>query len=56
VDVRNESEIEGTGMGIGAVNAPGRSLAWKADREFDEEDREPKLQDRSRLIITTWAG
>jgi len=53
VDVRDESEVEVTGMGIGALNAPGRSLAWKADLEFDEEYREPKLQDRSRRIITT---
>ena len=37
VDVRDESEVEVTGMGIGAVNAPGRSLAWKADLEIDEE-------------------
>ena len=53
VDVRDESEVEVTGMGIGALIAPGRSLAWKADLEFDEEYREPKLQDRSRRIITT---
>ena len=53
VDVRDESEVQVTGMGIGAVNAPGRSLAWKADLEFDEEYREPELQDRSRRIITT---
>ncbi len=53
VDVRDESEVEVTGMGIGAVNAPGRSLAWKADLEIDEEYRERELQDRSRRIITT---
>ena len=53
VDVRDESEVQVTGMGIGAVNAPGRSLAWKADLEIDEEYREPELQDRSRRIITT---
>jgi rhodanese-related sulfurtransferase len=53
VDVRDESEVEVTGMGIGAVNAPGRSLAWKADLEIDKEYREPQLQDRSRRIITT---
>ena len=53
VDVRDESEVEATGIGIGAVNAPGRSLAWKADLEIDEEYREPQLQDRSRRIITT---
>ncbi len=53
VDVRDESEVEVTGMGIGVVNAPGRSLAWKADLEIDEEYRERELQDRSRRIITT---
>ena len=53
VDVRDEAEVHATGMGVGAVNAPGRSLAWKADLEFDEEYREPELQDRSRRIITT---
>ncbi len=53
VDVRDESEVEATGMGIGAINAPGRSIAWKADLEFDEEYREPELQDRSRRIFTT---
>lgn len=53
VDVRDESEVQGTGIGIGAINAPGRSIAWKADLEFDEQYREPELQNRSRRIITT---
>ena len=53
IDVRDESEVQSTGLGVGAINAPGRSLAWKADLEFDEEYREPELQDRSRRIITT---
>jgi rhodanese-related sulfurtransferase len=53
VDVRDESEVQATGIGIGAVNAPGRSIAWKADLEIDEQYREPELQDRSRRIITT---
>ena len=53
VDVRDESEVQATGLGVGAINAPGRSLAWKADLEFDEQYREPELQDRSRRIITT---
>ena len=53
VDVRDEAEVQITGLGIGALNAPGRSLAWKADLEITEEWREPKLQDRSRRIITT---
>jgi len=53
VDVRDEAEVQATGMGIGAVNASGRSIAWKADLEIDEDYREPELQDRSRRIITT---
>ena len=53
VDVRDESEVASTGLGIGAINAPGRSLAWKADLEFDEQYREAELRDRSRRIITT---
>ena len=53
VDVRDESEVKATGLGAGAVNAPGRSLAWKADLEVPEEYREPELQDRARRIITT---
>ena len=53
VDVRDESEVESTGLGGGAVNAPGRSIAWKADLEFDEQYREPEVQDRARRVITT---
>ena len=53
LDVRDESEVQATGMGIGAVNAPGRSIAWKACREFDEQYREPLLQDRKRRVIAT---
>ena len=53
VDVRDAEEVQVTGLGAGAINAPGRSIAWKACREFDEEYREPELQDRSRRILTT---
>ncbi len=53
VDVRDAEEVQVTGLGSGAINAPGRSIAWKACREFDEEYREPELQDRSRRILTT---
>ena len=41
VDVRDRAEVAVTGMGIGALNAPGRSLAWKADLEIEEEYRSP---------------
>jgi rhodanese-related sulfurtransferase len=53
VDVRDESEVQITGLGVGAINAPGRSLAWMADKEIDNEYRDPKLHDRSLRIITT---
>ena len=53
VDVRDETEVQTTGLGIGAVNTSLGSLAWKADLEVPEKWREPKLQDRSRQIITT---
>lgn len=53
VDVRDMDEIQATGLGMGAISAPGRSIAWKACQEFDEQYREPELQDRSRRIITT---
>ena len=53
IDVRDKEEVAVTGTGIGAVNAPGRSIAWIACSEFDEQYREPELQDRSRRILTT---
>ena len=53
VDVRDADEVEATGLGARAISAPGRSIAWKACQEFDEEYREPELQDRSRRILTT---
>jgi len=53
VDVRDESEVQATGLGVQAINAPGRSIAWKADAEPDNEWRDPELQDRQRRIITT---
>ena len=53
IDVRDESEVRVTGIGIGAINAPGRSLAWKADQEFDKRYCEQELADRKRLLITT---
>ena len=53
VDVRDPAEVRSTGLGIGAINATLGPLAWKADLEIPEQWREPKLQDRSRRIITT---
>jgi len=56
VDVRDEAEVQSTGLGIGAINATLGPLAWKADLDIPEQWREPKLQDRSRQIITTWGS
>jgi rhodanese-related sulfurtransferase len=53
VDVRDAEEVKATGLGLGAINAPGRSIAWKACIEFDEQYREPELQNRDRRILTT---
>ena len=53
VDVRDTEEVQATGLGVGAISAPGRSIAWKACTEFDEEYREPELQGRSRRILAT---
>ena len=54
VDVRDTSEIEATGLGLGAIAAPGRSVAWMADLE--SEYRSQELQDRTRRILTTCGG
>ncbi|NKB50889.1 MAG: hypothetical protein GKR97_01475 [Rhizobiaceae bacterium] len=54
VDVRDESEVDATGMGVGAFHAPGRSVAWLADLE--SEYRSHRLQDRSIRILTTCGG
>ena len=54
VDVRDTSEIEATGLGLRAITAPGRSVAWMADLE--SEYRSQELQDRSRRILTTCGG
>ena len=53
VDVRDEAEVQVTGIGIQAINAPGRSIAWMADTEPDNEWRDPELQDRNRKLLTT---
>lgn len=54
VDVRDESEVDTTGLGVRAIIAPGRSVAWMADLE--SEYRSQELQKRSRRILTTCGG
>jgi rhodanese-related sulfurtransferase len=53
VDVRDKAEVQVTGIGPQSINAPGRSIAWIADTDPENEWRERELQDRSRKIITT---
>ena len=53
VDVRDEAKVHVTGIGPQSINAPGRSIAWMADAEPENEWRGSELQDRSRKILTT---
>jgi rhodanese-related sulfurtransferase len=53
VDVRDEAEVAVTGLGTQGFNAPGRSIAWLADTDPDNDYRDPVLQDRRRRILTT---
>jgi rhodanese-related sulfurtransferase len=54
VDVRDAADIAATGTTIpGAINVSLGSLTYKADNEVPEDWRDPRLQDRSRPIITT---
>jgi rhodanese-related sulfurtransferase len=54
VDVRDTAEMEATGIGLRAISAPGRAVAWMAD--LDSEYGSKDLQDRSRRILTTCGG
>ncbi|MGI9389965.1 MAG: rhodanese-like domain-containing protein [Boseongicola sp.] len=54
VDVRDESEVDATGIGVRAIHAPGRSIAWMAD--LDSDYRSEELKDRSRRVLTTCGG
>lgn len=53
VDVRDAADVKLTGLIPGAVNITYGTLTYKADQEVPEEWRDPRLQDRSRPIITT---
>lgn len=53
IDVRDESEVQQTGLGARAYNAPGRSLAWLADADPSNEWKDAVFKDRNREIITT---
>jgi rhodanese-related sulfurtransferase len=53
IDVRDAADIAATGTIPGAVNISFGSLTYKADNEVPDDWRDPRLQDRSRAIITT---
>ncbi|OGO18937.1 MAG: hypothetical protein A2144_13810 [Chloroflexi bacterium RBG_16_50_9] len=52
IDVRDAADILLTGRIPGAVNISYGSLTYKADQGVPQEWRDPRLQDRSRPIIT----
>ena len=52
VDVRDLSRIQSTGMAAGAVPISAGTLPVRADHELPEEFRDPRLQDRSRPVMT----
>ena len=54
VDVRDTAEMEATGVGLHALCAPGRAVAWMAD--LKNEYRSQDLQNRSQCILTTCGG
>ncbi len=52
IDVRDAADIALTGRIPGAVNISYGALTYKADQGVPEEWRDPRLQDRTRPIIT----
>ena len=53
IDVRDAADLAATGTIPEAINVSLGSLTFKADNEVPVEWRDPRLQDRSRPIITT---
>ncbi len=52
VDLRDAAEIPTTGLATGGLNISLGMLPVRADLGLPEEKRDPRLQDRSRQIIT----
>jgi rhodanese-related sulfurtransferase len=52
VDVRDAARQRATGMVAGAIAVSSGSLPFAADTEVPEAWRDPRLQDRSRPVIT----
>jgi rhodanese-related sulfurtransferase len=55
VDVRDADEVRQSGALPGALNISLGILPVRADQQLPEQLRNPKLQDRSRPVITTCA-
>jgi len=56
LDVRDAAEIQANGRIPGSHNVSLGMVPVRADQELPEAARDPKLQDRSRPIITTCAA
>jgi len=52
IDVRDLERIRATGMAAGAVPVSAGTLPIRADQELPEDFRDPRLQDRSRPVMT----
>ena len=52
VDVRDLAERRASGMVEGAIAVSAGNLPFAADTEVPEEWRDPRLQDRSRPVVT----
>ena len=53
LEVRDPSEVPEDQVAPGSINISLGQLPIKADLEVPGERREPRLEDRSRLVITT---
>jgi rhodanese-related sulfurtransferase len=56
VDVREPTDVQPLGAIPGSINVPLGVLPIRADQELPEALRDPRLQDRSRQVITTCAA
>jgi len=52
LDVRDMARIRTTGIASGAAPISAGTLPLRADQELPEEYRDPRLQDRSRPVMT----
>ena len=52
IDVRDLAMMQETGMAEGAIPISNGALPLRADQELPEAYRDPRLQDRSRPVLT----